>query len=275
MRQKAGLAVVMATTVLVAGCINVDTLVTLNSDGSGTIEETMLMSKAALEQMKAMMAGMAGPEGSGAPPALFDEVKLRDKAAGYGAGVTYVSGEPLATDTGEGYKVVYAFSDINNLQLNQNPGDKLPSGPAAAAAPAPEKEFLTFQFTSGSPNALIINRPEPDSPSGGPPGGDSGQPASPVADPQAMAMMQQMFKDMKVRFAIKVQGAITETNATHREGNEVTVMEMDFNALLANPEKFQKLASVDSQRFEDLKEIVKDMPGMKVDLNNTLEIQFK
>ena len=88
-------------------------------------------------------------------------------------------------------------------------------------------------------------------------------------------MAQKMFKDMKIRVVITVQGAITETNATHREGNEVTLMEMDFNALLANPEKFQKLASANSRRFEDMKDIVKDMPGMKVDLNETLEIRFK
>ena len=61
-------------------------------------------------------------------------------------------------------------------------------------------------------------------------------------DEMAMMMMQQMFKDMKVSLAIEVAGKIVQSNAEYQDGTRVMLMEMDFNKVLANPEKFKALA---------------------------------
>ena len=54
-----------------------------------------------------------------------------------------------------------------------------------------------------------------------------------------MMMMQQMFKDMKISLAVEVAGRIVETNAEYRDGSRVTLMEMDFNKVLAEPGEVQ------------------------------------
>ena len=85
----AGLACLAAT-----GCIASTTLVKVNADGSGTIEQTVSMKAAAAAQLKAMMAGV-GPPGDAAsdakPAELFSENDMRDVAPRLGDGVTFVS----------------------------------------------------------------------------------------------------------------------------------------------------------------------------------------
>lgn len=268
------------------GCMQVNTVIKLKSDSSGTIEETVLISKEAVKQMKAMMEQMANQMGKMGGKAdikksfdIFDEAQLKMKASKMGEGVKYVSGKKVITDKFEGYKAVYAFIDINKIKINQNPGENMPSspGPGGGGATGKKKEFVKFQFIKGSPATLIIKRPLGKKNSKMKSSDKHFKPpqVNEQQEKMMMAQMKKMLEGMKVAITIDIDGTIIQTNATHRKGSRITLMEMDFGKLLGMPEKFKKFTKANPQTLEDAKKLMKDIPGIKVDLNKEIKIKFK
>jgi len=261
-------------------CINVSTVIKVNLDGSGFIEETVLVRTVVMEQFRAMVQGIA--EGFGAPepgtfelPGLFDEASLQTKARQYGEGVEYISGEKLQSETGEGYRAVYHFSDINLLELDQNPSGKMGDSPLSSLGSVP-KQFLTFQFQRGIPNTLVVRTPEgsPETQSSDAWSTDGSASLSEAA-PEMLAMFQSFFRDMRIALSLDIQGSITGTNATHRDGSEITVMELDLGELLEDPNVFSALQNAQITSLEDAQSLLQDIPGIKIDLNDELVIQFQ
>ena len=126
-------------TIGLSGCLQIEKVVKLKPDGSGTIEETVVMSKASIAQMEQMASGFGALGDKKAdkkttkPAAGFevmDEKKLKAAAAGMGEGVTFVSAKKIDNETGSGFTAVYAFADISKVKLDQNPGDSLPTSGA-------------------------------------------------------------------------------------------------------------------------------------------------
>jgi hypothetical protein len=86
--------------------------------------------------------------------------------------------------------------------------------------------------------------------------------------------MQKMFKGMHAAVRIEVEGEITDTNARFRDGSRVTLMDIQLDQILADPERLERLAMVQPQGVEQVKALMKDLPGVKVELNDTVEIRF-
>src|SRR3954464_1532710 len=113
MKNHIGLALLFSFLLFLSGCIDSESVVTVNKDGSGTIEETTLYSA----QMSAMMSmAAAGFTQPGAPAAgmslTVTEEQAKANASQMGMGVTLQSLENLKTPDGrQGQKVVYAFTD--------------------------------------------------------------------------------------------------------------------------------------------------------------------
>lgn len=270
----------------ITGCIQVDKVVKLKPDGSGTIEETVVMSKEMVAQMKQMTEGFSGlggekPAGGAAPQGfhLMDEKKLREAAGKMGEGVTFVSAKPVMKPSGEGFVATYAFADINKLKLSQDLGDSMPQGgpggPDGAGGPGAPKpapsDPVTFQFTKGAPASLTITSPQPKQPAEMPK-----RPAQPEgSEDMAMMMMQQMFKDMKMSLAIEFVGRITQTNATNVSGSRVTLAEMDFNKVLANPEKFKALTKAQPKSLDEAKVLLKGVDGIKMETQPKVTVKFQ
>lgn len=269
-----------------AGCLQIEKVVSVKPDGSGTITEKLIMPQAIIAQMKQMMEGFAKGFGGDAPgkdaPAkpfdLMDEAKLREEAGKMGEGVTYVSAKKIKSDKGEGYIATYTFTDINKVKLDQNPGSAMPTPKDAPAPPEADSkpEIITFQFTKGKPSQLIISSPEFNpgaSESAEKPKAD--EPENAAAEQMAMTMMQQMFKDMKVTVAVEFVGKIVKTDADNVAGNRVTLMEMDFNKLLANPEKFKQVSKAQPKTLEETKKLMKGVEGIKFESKPKTTIQFQ
>jgi hypothetical protein len=273
----------------------------------------MLMSKAMVEQMKQMTEGFAkGFEDAAKevdPNAkvtktekpspskgfdLLDEKKLKEAASKMGTGVTFVSAKKLSTDKGEGYVATYAFTDINQLKIDQNRSDAMPDagglggpggpgGPGLGAPGAPggdekkeKAEPITFQFKKGKIAELIVKSPETGrDPKGAKSKDAKAEESAPGGEEMAAMMMQQMFKDMKMVVAVEVAGKVVKTNAEHVNGNRVTMMEMDFNKLMANPAKFKELTKANPKTVEETKALVKGIDGMKVETKPSVSIQFQ
>src|SRR4030095_2202273 len=113
------------------------------------------------------------------------------------------------------------------------------------------------------------------------PGADKSKPEKPAGadapggEEMAMMMMQQMFKDMKVVVAVEVAGKVVKTNADNVKGNRVTMMEMDFNKVMANPAKFKELSKANPKTVEETKALGKGIEGIKVEARPSVSIQFQ
>ena len=267
----------------VSGCMQVDSVVRVRTDGSGIIREQVMMSGTVVTSLRQMMAQLGKLGGKQGAPVdefnLLDLKQLKAKASTMGAGVYFISAKPIRDEFGEGYRAYYGFRDITQVRLNQNPGDKAPSGPGMQVeGAAKEKEYITFGFTPGSPAELIVKSPGSQTALSGMPDDDRVRPPSANAsDPAVIAAAAQLKKvltGMRVRVAIEPIGEIVETNATHLSAGAVILMELDFDKLLALPERFHEFAARKPKTLEDAKALLRNIPGIRVELNRQVHIRF-
>jgi hypothetical protein len=248
------------------GCLQDEKIVKVKPDGSGTLEETVTMSKETIAMMEGM-GNMGGPDAKkdAKKPYEPDEAKLKAVAEKMGTGVTFVSAKLVDTEKGKGFTAIYAFKDINTLKLGQSPD----LGEAGAMKVESKEDPITFKFTKGSPAELKVSMPSPK-------GKDPKAPAQPEGQEEmAMQMMKQVFKDMKMTIAVEVAGTIKETNAEYKNGSRVTLLEVDFNKLLADPEKFKKLAKENPQSLQESKALLKGVEGIKMEATPEVSIKFQ
>ena len=88
-------------------------------------------------------------------------------------------------------------------------------------------------------------------------------------------MKKQMFKGLKFSVSLIVDGTLVKTNTPHVKGNTLTVIAVDFDKLLENPEKFAELAKKQPKTVEDMKKVLKDVPGITFNPEPTTTVEFK
>jgi len=254
---------------LSSGCVDVEKVITLNADGSGTLVETALLTK---DMFKDFEESIRLDAQSGQEPQWIwlDKNLLRDRAPALGAGVTFVSAKRVSSEKFEGWSATYAFTDIGKLKVDQSP---FPLGPHAwidgAATPSDSPVPMRFEFQKGSPSELIVNLAPP----AGARAEQPGLPQDPEKVNEFADLLGRMLKDARIAIAIDFPAAIVQTDARFHEGRRVTLMDLDFNKLLADPERRRKLsASVD--RALDRK-IFEGVPGVKLDSNNLYHVRFE
>ena len=257
------------------GCISIDSVIKIKPDGSGTMEQTMLINASSMS----MMSMMGGGDSKDAKPKLdpatiFSKEKLAADAANLGEGVTFLSSEPVAQGEMKGVKAIYAFTDFNKLKVSTALPDMEGNGTSVTGKGDP----LPIRFSkSGSSSLLTMNLLEQlakaDTKSGKAEGKTDGKPEMPK---EMMAMLAPMFKDMRVAIAIEPVGTLVRTNATHVQGKRVTLFDVAFGGLLADPaglEKMEKLGNNPS--LTEIRTALKGMKGIKINDVDKLEIEFK
>jgi hypothetical protein len=243
-----------------AGCIRSTTAIDLHPDGSGTIVQETGVSA----QAQAMLKGMGGNQTGGGPTELFSEEQARKAAAAMG--VTFVSGEPIKTADLEGYRARFSFDDISKVKVSMEQG-------AAAVGGAESKQPpFSFSFNRGpSSSILTIDMPEqmPSSKAlSGLPGAGGTTDADKAQAAQALAMMKMMMRGLFVDVALNVDGRILKSNANHVDGSRVTLLQIDFDKLLADDTALQRLqAATDAKSLEGI-------PGLKIVSEPKLTIEF-
>lgn len=261
----------VVTSVVLTGCINSTTLIKLNADGSGTVEQTTLMNTAAL---KAIPGGNAQATG-----ATINRAELEKTAERMGKGVRLVSADPIKGANGfEGSKAIFAFDDINQIQVSQGPGNMSGgTNPRASAEPSGD-DPVRFKFArTGGTSTLTISIV--DKPSGSKGVDATGGNASDMPDltnPMIMNMIKSMFAGFKINIDLEVAGAIVKTNADYVNGSRVTLLEMDMEALLADEAKLKALQSKlgPDASLSSVKPYLKDIKGIKID-GPTINIEFR
>jgi len=267
------LAVAIVAAALTVGCISSDTLVKLNADGSGTIEERMMMSTQALN----MLQSMGGEEGKKADP--FSVEELKKKADQMGEGVRFVSAEPIEANGMKGSKVIYAFDDINAIKMKSS--GAMPAGGGEASVNAGEGDFgFKFSRTGGAPT-LTITIPDDRSKKAGAGAGEAETPPEtpkqPGMPPEAMNMMKMMMKGLHINISVEVNGTITKTNATYRTGNEVTLIDLNFDELMNDPEALQAMQGGMGPGSDPaaVKKALEKIKGVKIETEPVVTIQWR
>lgn len=266
MAMMAGLGLLLG----LSGCLEVNQTVTVKKDGSGTLTDETVMGA----QMLQMMAGLGGigggAPGGGADPmaALYDEAQYKAKAAKYGEGVEYVKLEKIERNGGKGVKAHYKFADVNTLKLEPGSGmDEMAGSMPGAQAPKVDAAPWKVAFADGKLTITLPDAPEglekPEIPAGG---GDAG------GIPPEAAMM---FQGMRMSATLVIDGGIAKTNATHVDGNKITLMDVKMDEVLANPEAAKALQGVDMKNRKAMEEALKNVKGVKMETQKTIEVEMK
>lgn len=271
----ASLAAVLSLT----SCFQSETTIHLNKDGSGTlVEETLLGA-----QMIAMMDQMAAGFGGGGDAAKQDPVKdmmsedkAKKRAAELGEGVTFEKAEPVDKNGAKGARITYKFKDINTIKVSTGDGMKnaSPMGDLPGQEEAKKEEPVRFTYADGS-LTVKLPRPKEDKPKEGE--------EKPAAEDQEMPdlnspegqQVKQMFADMKMSLKLVIEPGIAETTASHKDGNTITLMEMNFGKLIENPDGFKKLQSVDQKNPAAAMEALKGIDGVKVETKEEITVKVK
>ncbi|MGE3841728.1 MAG: hypothetical protein AB7I50_09085 [Vicinamibacterales bacterium] len=250
------------------GCLKTDTVVKLRPDGSGTVEQTMLVNTEAFDGFAAMAGGDKGDgkvsSNIPTPSDMLDEAKLKDAAARLGPGVKFVSATPLEDGKLKGARAVFAFDDINKVNVTSGG----PSKESSNDAP------MTFRMErrAGGTSVLTVRMPDrPDEISQG----QAGEKTPPMP-PQMLALFKPLFADMRIGVALDLEGAIVKTNAAHVAGSRITLLDVDFGTLIGNDGAFEKLMAMGpNAKMSDVAPVLKDIPGLKVQTSETVSVEFK
>lgn len=258
---------------LFSGCINSETIVKVKADGSGEIHETILFSSMISNMINSMKSSFSSSTNAAGAPSLYDVKKLKEEVSKYGEGISFVSSEEYKTDKGEGYKAIYSFKDINNIKLNQNPGGKVDTtknieenmrfkmepGKVATLRIISNSSISTKEIKAASTETMANTNSQMDS----------------AGTQMMMNQMSKMFDGMRIKIAVSIDGDIIETNATHRIKNEIILMDMDFAKLTNDVKAFEKFSKANPKTIEETKKLIKDVKGIRIDLNDELVVKFK
>ena len=258
-----------------AGCIAFETLVKVKADGSGTVVQSMSMSAENMEMMKSMKGDGAKVEVDGKPMTLDakDLEQAKAEAAKMGEGVVFVKAEPIDTKDAKGMRSVYAFKDITKLKVSQKPSS--PGGPPAPGGGAAD-DSMKFGLTKAANGNSVLTVSMPDLKASADKKAAGAKPdKAPEAPPEAMAMMKQMFKGLRIAIAIEPEGTLVQTNSPFVAGSRVTLMEMNFDSLLADEAKLKQFsAAMEGGSIADAKRLMKGLSGVKINLDPEVKIEF-
>lgn len=260
---------VLAVSVCLTGCINSGTLLKVKADGSGTVEQTILMNVATL---KGLMAGRGGQTQTN-QSTLFSEAQLKQTAEKLGKGVRFVSSTPVSADGFEGVKAIYAFDDINQIRVDQDPNIAGSSNNQMSSAN--NSNPVTFKHAKqGSSSVLTVTFNE-NARAGTPPPADA--PGAPEnVDPAMIQMMKTMFQGFKVAIDLEVEGKIIKTNADYVNGSRITLLEIDLAGLLEDEAKLRALQSKvkPGASLAEVKPYLKDVKGVKIN-NPVVTVEYR
>ncbi len=249
-----------AAAFVLTSCLEVKSVLSINKDGTATIEETALLGA----QLQAMMAQGGGGGGADSMKDLVpDKAKAEERAKQLGEGVTLKSHEDVKTPDGRGgVKVTYAVADIRKLKYT-------PFG--AKSKEGTEEKPATFTLDGSTLTMTLPVDKKSDKPK-------SDKPAVPKEQMMAqMAMMKPMFAGMRMTAEIKAPAGIASSDATHLTGDTMTVLDMQIDKLMDKPENFAGFMESAEKNLSmaEAAEKFKGVEGIKIEGKGTVKMELK
>lgn len=258
-------------------------LVRLRADGSGEIVQTIQVSPAFIVEMKASGGTVKG-EGDGEWREGLEqatELARRDPGA-FGEGVTFVSAEPLGTDGAPGVRLTLAFTDITRVDLGRL---RELGAPASPTSGNDGEQDLRFRLDRRRGGRAVLTATFLDDPATADPGA-----AAPVpkVGPKVGAtgkgfeelekglfdMLRSLLTGLRVAFAVEVPELLA-TSSPWVEGNTITLLDLSLDALLADEAKLAALAASGDTSFATMRELLADVPGVKLPPGSEVTIEFR
>lgn len=259
-------------TLLLVGCLQVDTTINVAKDGSGTINEKVLLSRTFVNMMKEFAQAFQDST-STEEFSFFKEDEIRADAKDYGKDVKYVSHELISDDNWEGFEVVYSFNDITKIKIQPDPGSKVGMDDEEGETTADE-EYYFFKFKKGDVSELIIDRPPIELNSDSEENKDTVE-TSEQNDEEMGEEFLKMMEGMKINIAVQVDGKIASTNASYVDGSNITLFQMDFSEMMKDKENFKEFKNKEPKNIEEMKEFLEKFPGMKIEVEKPISVKFK
>ena len=251
---------------VVSGCINSTSLIRLKPDGSGTIEQTMLVNIAAA---KGLMAGMGNAQGKDS--SMLNEAEFKRTAERMG--VKPVSLTPVKQGNFEGSKAIYAFDDISKVRVDQDP--QVAGATAKFSSGAGSSNPIKFALSKqGANSVLTISVDEKAAAEATSKAQEA--PSIDKIDPAMMQMIKTMFDGFRLLIDIEVDGTIVKTNADYVSGSRITLLEVDMAGVFEDEAKLKTLQSKirPGVTISELRPFLKDIKGVKMN-HPTVTIEYR
>jgi hypothetical protein len=257
------LALVLACGLSSTACFQMSTVVKIGGDGSGTIVHKMLFTTAALQQIR-QFAALGGRRGGTLD--LVSEDQARSMASSLGPGVTYVSSTPINTPEGQGRLSTYAFTDISQIKITQQPD--APGGVTVRAQGLNTGGgTITCSMThEANGNAVLhVTLPDPSLPGADAAGGNA-------AFVQQVPMIRSLLANARVSIFVEPEGRLVRTSSPFVDGQRVTLLDLNLDDLLGNETLLTKLQG--AKNADDLRAALKEAPGIRMVLDREVTIEF-
>lgn len=255
---------VLAGALMCSACFQFSTVLTLKADGSGVIDQRILFTQAAVAQIRQLSA--LGGGGQDFDP--VSEQQARDAAKTMGPGVTYVSSTPVNASEGVGRDIKYAFTDIRLLRLDQAPPP--PGGMPVAPQGADSSDRVTFKLTHEADGHALLTIAVPQLPAMG---GNSASQSFGSPSRDQIAMLKPMLAGARLMMAIEPAGRLVRTSSPYVTGQRVTLADVNIDLLLNDDTLLQRLQAAHTP--EEAKMILKSVPGLKVNLDPEITVEFE
>ena len=257
-RPAARVLAVALLSVVLSGCFQIRSVLTVRADGSAQLRDEVTLSGMAL------MALMDEDTEDDAGP--LDRSAFEDRALALGEGVTLSSFEPRE----DGFTAVYEVPDVEALRYS---APELPSGDATASGD--ELLDVSFLFEAGDPATLriVVPKPEPEKPSERDELDD--EPTDPEEQTRMIRMMRALMDEARMTIAVEVDGEVVETNAAYADGPRVTVLDLDMGTLLDAAESDPSLMENGPATSDAFYELAERTEGLTMVRPGTIRVRFR
>lgn len=250
-----------------ASCLEIKSTVTVNKDGTATVEETVLLGA----QLAAMMAqgGGAGGPGDQLKGLVMDKEKAAERAKQLGEGVTVKSVEEVKSPDGKsGNKVTFAVADIRKLKYKPNTPEEKKDGEKNK-----DDDLITFGLEGST---LTIHNPSADKKREG--DGKPKKSAEEIAQMKAqVGMMKPMFAGMRMTIEVKSASGIASTDASHQNGDSISYLDIQFDKLLDNIEVFAEIMETGEggMTMAEAAKKFEKVEGLQIEGKSTVKVELK
>lgn len=249
-------------------CFEERIVVKVGKTGAGVVDHRSYNSA------QELMSGLLGEKNidseaaeSAAPK--FDDAYFAKKAQSMGKGVKVKSWKLASNGTKfQGYEAQYTFSDINKLRISTAPSSLQNNIDASSVDSGALEADHRFTMKNG---LLTVHTPEPESEENQEELADQ---ANTTAAQKMLPMMASMFEGARVSVEIEALDKIKKTNAHHRNGDRITIMDVRLDTLISSPEMFIQAQKFKSLGRSEAQALADKIDGLDIDTQAEIKIQF-
>ncbi len=256
--KKGKLLLIMATLFILSSCYQFSSVITVNPDGSGSIDQTILFRKDFFGNMD-----------------VYDEEELKIGAYEYGSGVEYLSSQRIEIENMTGYSVKYSFEDITRIEVDRGMTSALISDPTGMLDI--DSERLQFRFVKREDESQLtilfpemmdddIETEEMDSPFLF----DDNAETEEISE-----VVKELYSGMKLSSQIRINGRILQTDASFREDKVITLVEVDFDKILENDDALKYMMQLTPEAIDAFQDRAEVMSGIKMESKDEVKIIFR